>query len=152
MDKKRVVVVGGSFGGINAAYELRRRLLRNAEITVISRDAAFTFMPSLLWVIMGWRDPSRLQVPLDGPLQRRRIRFVQGEVKELDPHRGEVRTSSASFPYDALILCPGAELDHAAVPAIDPMSGYVHSTFTVDEAVRARNAWRKYWRRIRDAW
>ena len=34
MDKKRVVVVGGSFGGINAAYELRRRLPRDAEITV----------------------------------------------------------------------------------------------------------------------
>ena len=48
MDKKRVVVVGGSFGGINAAYELRRRLPRDAEITVISRDAAFTFTPSLL--------------------------------------------------------------------------------------------------------
>jgi len=140
MNTKRVVVVGGSFGGINAAYELRRRLPRDAEITVIARDAAFTFMPSLLWVIMGWRDPSRLQVPLDGPLQRRRIRFVQDEVKELDPLRGEVRTSSAKFPYDALILCPGAELDHAAVPGIDPKSGYVQSTFTVDEAVRARNA------------
>jgi sulfide:quinone oxidoreductase len=140
MDKKRIVVVGGSFGGINAAYELRRRLPRDAEITVISRDAAFTFMPSLLWVIMGWRDPSRLQVPLDGPLQRRRIRFVQGEVKELDPHRGEVRTSSASFPYDALILCPGAELDYAAVPGLGSESGYVHSTFTVEEAVRTRNA------------
>ena len=59
MDKKRVVVVGGSFGGINAAYELRRRLPRDAEITVISRDAAFTFMPSLLWVIMGRVNPAK---------------------------------------------------------------------------------------------
>jgi len=140
MDKKRVVVVGGSFGGINAAYELRRRLPRDAEITVISRDAAFTFMPSLLWVIMGWRDPSRLQVPLDGPLQRRRIRFVQDEVKELDPLREEIQTSSAKFPYDALILCPGADLDYAAVPGFDPKFGCIHSTFTIDEAVQARNA------------
>jgi sulfide:quinone oxidoreductase len=140
MDKKRIVVVGGSFGGINAAYELRRRLPQDAEITVISRDAAFTFMPSLPWVILGWRDPSRLQVPLDAPLQRRRIRFVQDEVKELDPQRGEVRTSSEKFPYDALILCPGADLDYAAVPGIDPKSGYVHSTFTIHEAVQARDA------------
>src|SRR5438270_2648593 len=62
--RKRIVVVGGSFGGVNAAYELRRRLPRDAEITVISRDADFTFIPSLPWVIMGWRDPSRLQVRL----------------------------------------------------------------------------------------
>ena len=49
---KRVVVVGGSFGGLNAAIDLRKRLPRAAEITVISRDAAFTFLPSLPWVIM----------------------------------------------------------------------------------------------------
>ena len=140
MNTKKVVVVGGSFGGINAAYELRKRLPPDAEITVISRDAAFTFMPSLLWVIMGWRDPSRLQVSLDRPLRRRRIHLVQDEVKELDPLRGEVRTSSARFPYDALILCPGADLDYAAVPGTDPKSGYVHSTFTVDEAVEARSS------------
>ncbi len=53
MDKKRIVIVGGSFGGINAAYEFSRQLPRDAEITVISQDAAFTFMPSLLWVTMG---------------------------------------------------------------------------------------------------
>ncbi len=51
--RKRVVVVGGSFGGVNAAYELRCRLPQDAEITVISRDAEFTFIPSLPWVIMG---------------------------------------------------------------------------------------------------
>ena len=133
-------MVGGSFGGINAAYELRRRLPPDAEITVISRDAAFTFMPSLLGVIMGWRDPSRLQVSLNGPLERRRIRFAHDEVKELDPLRGEVRTSSTRFPYDALVLCPGADLDYAAVPGIDPKAGYVHSTFTIDEAVQARSS------------
>jgi sulfide:quinone oxidoreductase len=138
--QKRVVVVGGSFGGVNAAYELRRKLPPDAEITVISRDAAFTFMPSLLWVIMGWRDPSRLQVPLKTPLQRRQIHFVHDEVKELDPQRGEVRTSSARFPYDALILSPGADLDYSTVPGIDPKSGYVHSTFTADEAVQARDS------------
>jgi sulfide:quinone oxidoreductase len=42
-----VLVVGGSFGGVNAAIGLRKRLARHAEITVISRDAEFTFIPSL---------------------------------------------------------------------------------------------------------
>jgi sulfide:quinone oxidoreductase len=68
---KKIVIVGGSFGGINAAYALRRRLGRRAEITLISRDAEFTFLPSLPWVIVGWRDPARLQVALDHTLTRR---------------------------------------------------------------------------------
>ncbi len=137
---ERVVVVGGSFGGVNAAYELRRRLPRDAEITVISRDADFTFIPSLPWVIMGWRDPSRLQVRLDAPLQRRRIRFVHGEVKELDPQKCEIRTASQAHPYDALVIASGAELDYAAVPGLGPEAGHTYSTFTATEAMAARDA------------
>ena len=52
---KNIVIVGGSFGGINAAYALRRLLGEQVEITVISKDAEFTFLPSLPWVILGRR-------------------------------------------------------------------------------------------------
>jgi sulfide:quinone oxidoreductase len=138
--RKRVVVVGGSFGGVNAAYELRRRLPQDAEITVISRDAEFTFIPSLPWVIMGWRDPSCVQVPLAEPLQRRKIGFVHGEVKELDPQKCEVRTANQVYPYDALVIASGAELDYAAVPGLGRTAGYTYSTFTPDEAAAARDA------------
>jgi sulfide:quinone oxidoreductase len=138
--RKRIVVVGGSFGGVNAAYELRRRLPQDAEITVISRDAEFTFTPSLPWVIMGWRDPSQLQVSLEAPLQRRRIRFVHGEVKELDPQKCEVRTASQALPYDALVIASGAELDYAAVAGLGPAAGHTYSTFTRAEAVASRDA------------
>ncbi|MBI1745950.1 MAG: FAD-dependent oxidoreductase [Acidobacteria bacterium] len=137
---KKIVIVGGSFGGINAAYALRRRLGDQAEITLISRDAAFTFLPSLPWVILGWRDPARLQVPLDSTLTRRGVRFVHGEVRELYPDKGEVRTESATFPYDILLIASGAELDWAAVPGLGPAAGHIQSTFTVEEAVCARQA------------
>src|ERR1035437_9610440 len=138
--RKRIVVVGGSFGGINAAYELHRRLRQDAEITVISRDAEFTFIPSLPWVVMGWRDPSRLQVRLDAPLQRRNSRFVLGEVKELDPEKGEVRTARQTYPYDALVIASGAELDFAAVPGLGPEAGHTFSIFTCAEAAASRDA------------
>ena len=137
---KKIVIVGGSFGGINAAYALRRRLGNRAEITLISKDAEFTFLPSLPWVILGWRDPARLQVPLENTLTCRGIRFVHGEVRELYPDKGEVRTESETFPYDILLIASGAELDWAAVPGLGPAAGHTQSTFTVEEAVRAREA------------
>jgi sulfide:quinone oxidoreductase len=136
----KIVIVGGSFGGINAAYALRRRLGNRAEITLISRDAEFTFLPSLPWVILGWRDPARLLVPLDNTLTRRGVRFVHGAVRELYPDKGEVRTESETFPYDILLIASGAELDWAAVPGLGPAAGHTQSTFTVEEAVRAREA------------
>lgn len=137
--KKRVVIVGGSFGGINAAYALRRKLRDRAEITLISREAEFTFIPSLPWVILGWRDPARLQVPLGAPLARRGIRFVHGDALELHPDRAEVRTAGEGFPYDYLVIASGAELDYAAVPGIGP-GAYTQSTFSSAEAVMARDA------------
>jgi len=137
--QRRVVIVGGSFGGVNAAYELRKQLGKEVEITVVSREREFTFMPSLPWVILGWRKPSTLQVPLEKPLRRRRIRFVPEEVDSLDPDKGEVGTASGKFGYDALLIATGADLDYAAIPGLGPESGYTHSTFTVDEAVRARD-------------
>src|SRR5665811_2476721 len=64
MPKHRIVIIGGSFGGVNTAYRLRRELGEGAKITVISAEPHFTFIPSLPWVTMGWREPDRLRVPL----------------------------------------------------------------------------------------
>jgi sulfide:quinone oxidoreductase len=137
---KKIVIIGGSFGGINAAYALRRRLGDQADITVISKEAEFTFLPSLPWVILGWRDPAQLQIPLHQPLARRGIHFVHGEVTELDPGKCEVQTAAANFPYDLLLIASGADLDYAAVPGLGPAAGHTQSTFTAAEAVQARDA------------
>jgi sulfide:quinone oxidoreductase len=48
----KVVVLGGSFGGLTAALELKRLLGKEAEVTVVSDDERFVFLPSLPWLIM----------------------------------------------------------------------------------------------------
>jgi sulfide:quinone oxidoreductase len=49
-----IVIIGGSFGGLNVAYDLRRLLPHKShKITVISQDSRFIFIPSLPWVTMG---------------------------------------------------------------------------------------------------
>jgi hypothetical protein len=51
---KRILILGGSFAGLNAAYELKHMLKReDAEITVIARQKEFVFIPSLIWVVPG---------------------------------------------------------------------------------------------------
>ena len=59
---ERIVIIGGSFGGLTAAFELRRLLGKKAEFTVLSDRDKLDFVPSLPWVSMGWRkaeDPGR---------------------------------------------------------------------------------------------
>ncbi len=139
--KHRVVIIGGSFGGINAAYQLRRKLGDRAEITVVCAEPDFTFIPSLPWVVMGWRKPEGLRIPLAGPLQRRQVNFHHDRAIAIDPQAQTVTTAGGRvFPYDHLVVASGADLDWSNVPGSDPAEGTVHTCFTVDQAVAARQA------------
>ena len=143
--KHRIVIVGGSFGGMNAAYRLRRELGDRADLTLISAEADFTFIPSLPWVMMGWRRPEAVKVPLAGALARRGIRFVNERATAIDPVAQSVTTAGGhTFGYDHLVLATGADLDWSNVPGSDPAEGVVHTCFTVAQATAAREAIRHF--------
>jgi len=85
MKKNRIVIVGGSFGGLTVAHRLRRALPRSdRDILVISRDDSFVFTPSLPWVTMGSRTLSRISFPLARSLDSKGIGFVHGEVERIE--------------------------------------------------------------------
>ncbi|MCC6347470.1 MAG: FAD-dependent oxidoreductase, partial [Nitrospirales bacterium] len=65
----KIVVLGGSFGGLTAAFELKRLLGREAEVTVVGDDDRFVFLPSLPWLIMGWRRPEDITLRISGILK-----------------------------------------------------------------------------------
>ncbi|MCL5735235.1 MAG: FAD-dependent oxidoreductase [Actinobacteria bacterium] len=143
--KHRIVVVGGSFGGVNAAYKLRHKLGDRAEITLISAEPDFTFIPSFPWVIMGWRNPASLRVPLAGPLRRRQINFVHDQATAIDPQEQTVATKSGrSFYYDHLVMATGSDLDWSNVVGSDPANGFVQTCFTVEQATNARETLRRF--------
>lgn len=49
----RVVVLGGSFAGLTAAFDLKRMLGSHVDVTVVSRSERVWFIPSLIWVPFG---------------------------------------------------------------------------------------------------
>jgi len=50
---RRVVVVGGGFGGVNAALGLTRRAGRKADITLITDTPWFDYKPCIFRVVTG---------------------------------------------------------------------------------------------------
>ncbi|HSQ56958.1 MAG TPA: FAD-dependent oxidoreductase, partial [Gemmata sp.] len=85
--QKRIVIVGGSFAGLTAAYELKRELGNHHRITVIDRQDQFVFIPSLIWLPFGWRTPKQITFPLRPALENRGIEFLQTTVERIDPAR-----------------------------------------------------------------
>ena len=69
---KRVVVVGGGFGGLLAARGLRRA---NVDVTLVDRQNFFLFQPLVYQVATGALSSVEVALPLRQALRRRRSRF-----------------------------------------------------------------------------
>ncbi len=138
----RIVVIGGSFGGLTAAFDLRRLLpRRDHEITVISRDRRFVFIPSLPWVAMGEKTIADISFDLERPLRSKGINFIAAAVTRIDPEARTVHTDTESHDYDYLVIATGHRSANEAVPGLGPFDGPSHSLMSPAEAEEARETW-----------
>lgn len=140
----RIVIIGGSFGGLTAAYELRRLLGKRAEITLLCDDDKFIFIPSLPWLSMGWRKAADITLPLRPLLEKRGIAFLQEAVKGVDAGASKVVTATREVPYDFLVIASGPHLAFEEVPGLGPDRGHSECIFTLDQAERANRAWKSF--------
>lgn len=140
----RVVIVGGSFGGLTAAYELRRRFgSEQVAITLVSKEARFVFVPSLPWVAMGSRKLEQISFPLAPSLDRKRVRFAQETMVGVDPERKLVMSDKAEHPYDFLVLATGHRSANEAVGGLGPFDGPGHSLMSAPETEELGGAIRR---------
>lgn len=138
----KIVVLGGSFGGLTAALELKRLLGRKAEVTVVSAEERFVFLPSLPWLIMGWRQPADITLTVAEILKPRGIEFVHAAALEVQPESRRVRTDAGELTYDYLVVSTGPQLVFDEIPGLGPEQGHTDCTFTLDHAVRAGQTWK----------
>src|SRR5579859_1941532 len=106
VDRPRVVIVGGGFGGLRAARALRRAPV---AVTVIDRMNHHVFQPLLYWVATAGLSPADISDPIRGILSGQRNAEVQlGEVTGVDAEGRRVLVGERAVPYDYLILATGA--------------------------------------------
>ena len=130
----RIVIVGGSFGGLTTAYELRRHLSpERAEITLVAKDERFCFVPSFPWVAMGRRSLEQISFPLAAPLSRKQVAFAQETVTGIDIDAKVVTTTRAEHPYDFLVVATGHRSANESVPGLGPFDGPGHSPMSAKE-------------------
>ncbi len=79
---KKVVIIGGGFGGLNAAIGLRRA---DCKVTLIDRENYHLFQPLLYQVATGSLSPANICAPLRNVLKRQKNATVlQGDVVDFD--------------------------------------------------------------------
>ena len=88
MSAHRVVVVGGGFGGLQAARGLHRAPV---EITLVDRRNFHLFQPLTYQVATGALSPGEVAYPLRAVFKRdRNVRVVLAEVERFELERREV--------------------------------------------------------------
>jgi len=104
--KPRVVVVGGGFGGLEAAKKLGDK---QVDVTLIDRTNYHLFQPLLYEVATAALSPADIAAPLRAVLTRfRNIEVILDEVTAVDVDAKKVRTTDREIPYDYLILATGS--------------------------------------------
>ncbi len=137
----KIVVIGGSFGGLTAAFDLRRHLGKKAEIVLLCDMDKFVFVPSLPWVSMGWRSPGSITLQLDRMLKPKRIKFLHEAAVGVDADASKVITEKREISYDYLVIATGPDLVFSAVPGLGEHAACI---FTLEHAVRARIALERF--------
>ncbi len=106
--RKQVVIIGGGFGGLNAARSLDGV---DVDVTVVDRENHHLFQPLLYQVATSGLSPGAIAVPIRSVVGRQpNTRVVLGEALEVDKHRKEVvLANGARLRYDWLVVAAGAK-------------------------------------------
>jgi NADH dehydrogenase len=101
-----VIIVGGGFGGLYAARELKRA---SVLITLIDRRNHHLFQPLLYEVATAALSPGDIAEPIRRVLRNQRnIQVLLAEVAAVDIQAHRVKLTNGEVPYDYLIVATGA--------------------------------------------
>jgi NADH dehydrogenase len=140
--KKRVVILGGGFGGIYAALRLDKTLRRYSdfEVTLVTRENYFLFTPMLPEIAAGELELNTIINPLRKLLKR--VKTFVGTIEAINLDDRLVAISHGThehlhqLPFDYLILALGSSTNFFGLPGVEASALTVK---TIGDGVAIRN-------------
>src|SRR5271156_1971099 len=140
---KRIVILGGGFGGMRTAECLEERLRadRSVFITLVSDTNALLFTPMLAEVAGSSLEPSHISAPLRSSLHR--TEFIRGSAGAIDIEQRRVilRADHGTDPpreiqFDHLVLALGSVSNYFGMANVQ---SFAFGFKTLLDAIRIRN-------------
>jgi sulfide:quinone oxidoreductase len=132
---KRVLILGGGFGGLATAHALRR-LRPDDEVIVVDRASHFMVGFRKTWLLLGEQEESGGQRPLSS-ITRFGIRHRAGTVTKIDPANRAAEVDGERIEADALVVALGAQLAPEEIPGLVE---YGHNIYDARAIPQARAA------------
>ena len=132
MNKPKVVILGGGFGGLAAA----RALHKAADVTVVDRHNYQTFLPLLYQVSTAGLAADHVAYPIRGALRKTPVKFRMGSPISIDHKNKEVKLDSSELlKFDHLIVALGSVTADFGIPGV---SQFTLGMKSVAEALNIR--------------
>ncbi|MDP3762480.1 MAG: NAD(P)/FAD-dependent oxidoreductase [bacterium] len=148
-DDKKIVILGGGFGGVRAALDLSRKL-PGARIVLADRRSYHSYYSDMYElsaaVFPGGKVPgkkdflaikSTLAIPFKDIFSgRKNVEVKEDAVLGAEPKKNEVILSSGRISYDFLIIALGSETNFFGIPHLGEKS---HEFKTTADALNLRS-------------
>jgi sulfide dehydrogenase [flavocytochrome c] flavoprotein subunit len=116
---RRVVVVGGGYGGAIAAKYVRM-LDKSIEVVMVERNKQFISCPFSNFYIAGiTNDMNALTIGYDKLAANHGVKMVYATVTQIDPAAKKVVTTEGTLAYDRLIVSPGIDFRTEEIEGYD---------------------------------
>jgi len=130
---KRVVIIGGGFGGLSAAKALKKS---NIEIILIDKTNHHLFQPLLYQVATAALSPGDIAAPIRGIVSKQKnIRVIMGEVHRIDVDSKKVFLNGDSVEFDYLVISVGSQHSYFGM---ERWEIYAPGLKTISDALKIR--------------
>ena len=134
--RKRIVVIGGGFAGLNFIKHIDRR---RWEVILVDRNNYHSFPPLFYQVASAGLDAGSICFALRREMRSRRARgctYHIGDVKMIDTEKRHVRTQYETIPYDSLVIAAGTTNNFFGMTDLEK---HVYTLKSTNQAIRCRN-------------
>ncbi|MDP4038721.1 MAG: FAD-dependent oxidoreductase [bacterium] len=120
--KKRVIIVGGGFGGIATALSLAKQKNPNIQAVLISDKVHFEYQARLYRVVNGYC-ALEVCIPLGKIFKKYNIEIIEDFIESVDLGKRElVGNSGSRYFYDFVILAMGSQTTYLDIPGLKEFS------------------------------
>lgn len=132
--KKKVIIVGAGFAGIELTKRLDKHLF---DVTLIDKLNHHQFQPLFYQVATSQIEPSSISFPLRFIFRgNKNLQIRLAEVIDIHPDLQELTTSIGKFPYDYLVLATGCKTNFFHNTTIEQNAYTLKTTY---DAIAIRN-------------